>query len=374
MENSLPKLAVSDPAQILIHPEHAQGNLKVPSPQQKKSPHTLLNIISVFLIVFLLSLLLAAYFLIPKTRTVIYARSTAETFSTVSEKTDKVDTSLKSLYQLVTAGAATESTTQIGNGVLAAQDSAQNDFADSAVLVLTAAKSSTSQDGRVKGFSIPESDPNKGTRTQRQVAKDIDTKKKEADSAANLIDSLANEQVSDSAKDLKQDITSVKLKTDKYLSEAGKTSAFYVKISDASLELYNLSTSINSSADIKNAISKLTSLRGDFADGESSLPEEMSSLNKDVVGIFDLLIGYFKDLDSGKFTTGAALYNSYVEFLAQAKTITAQTQVHEINFWQNNEALANYKDLSAEQSELIKEATAVKKQNNYFLMPLLGVN
>ncbi|HSX57706.1 MAG TPA: hypothetical protein VLE47_00345 [Candidatus Saccharimonadales bacterium] len=373
MPNSLPKLPPSAPAQIFIHPEHIEGTLKVPI-EKKSHPNKGINIVAAFVIVGLILILAGAYYIIPRTRTVAFASSTIESVGELSGKTDKVNSSLTSLYQSLTQGqSGSAGTTQISDQVLGLQSDLSKKLSDSSLLTLSAAYEATGKT-KVKAFSVPDEDPNKVTREQRSLAKEIADKKKDAEASLSEATALTNENLSGKAATLETQLSQVNIDTKDYLSEAEKTSLYYVNLSDASIELYNLSSSLVSPKDIAVALPKLTALRSSFADYDSAkLPDQMDSLNKDVVGIFDLLIGFFKEVSSGN-QSEEALAASYQNFLSSAKTLESQTSVHEISFWQNNAAFSNYKNLTSSQTEVIKKAQEVKKENNFFVLSWFGVN
>lgn len=378
MDSSLPKLTHNN--QILIHPNHAAGNLKISSPERNtERDKKLIRLTAILAVGLLLVVVLFSFFLLPRTKTAMYAANTSQIVDNLVSKTDDVDQALNVLYQSLTASSAggDQDLSEIKTNVLSANTSAATNFLTAnSLLLLRRAEQITTGSSQVLGFSVPETDPNKAVRVQRKLAENI--AKKTSASALVLeqgLQNLIDNQVSPENNPLKKQLVLLENQTETYLTEADKTSKYYVTISDAAIEIYNISNSISSVNDIDESVADLTALRSQFANlGQKQLPEESDELNQDIVAVFDLLIGLFKEVKASSVSDPARLLTSYASFITQARGLALQTAVHELNFWQNNPTLSSYQDLTGDYNEVRDQADKVKDDNSYFLLPLLGVN
>lgn len=375
--SNLPKIIPTAQNQILIHPDHAAGNLTVPANQTKS--HKSVNIVATVAIFILLAILSISYIYIPRTRTVMFASSTQESLETLNSKTSEVNTALDTLYQSLTASSASEDAnlSEIKTDVLSANTSVPtNSFIGNSLLLFENGLRTAEKQGKVKGFSIPESDPNKLIREQRKIAEAVAEK---SSSAQTIIDQdikvLKTPSLSAKTEPLQKEIQVLATKSGEFLSESKKTSGFYIAISDASIEIYNISTTLTNLNDIDNSVVDLSKIRNKFADYDKNmLPNEIEPLNNDVVAIFDLLIGFFKEVSTTNPQNTTALTNSYDNFINKTKSLGTQTYIHELDFWQKNKSLSSYKSLASDFSQAIKQAEELENSNTYFLLPLLGVN
>lgn len=375
---NLPKIQSTISNQILIHPQHAQGTLPVAShtPNLAANLRTK-NIFAAVLIFALLLILSGGYFYIPRTKTVMYAQSTAEVFENLSSKISQVNSALDILYKSLTASSAgnDSSLSEIKTNVLAANSSAiTSSFVGNSILLTNLATNSVKKQGAVRGFSVPETDPNKTVREQRKLAMNIATKSKDAQLTVNQnLKPLNSDNLPPRAELLQSDLKNLQTKTNEFLTEAEKTSKYYVALSDAAIDIYRISTTITSPKDIENSVSDLTKLRSQFVDyDQKQLPSEIDELNSDIVAIFDLLINFFTLFGNDSQNDPAKLLASYTSLISETRSLGVQTSVHELNFWQNNKILSSYVQLEEEYSVFISNANEVKRKNNYFLLPLLG--
>lgn len=370
----MPKLTPTTQNQILIHPEHAQGTLQVPIVKEQKTK-SFVGIFSAVAIFVLISILALGYFYIPKTRTVIYANSAIEDVSVVNSKSDSVNQALDSLYKHLTGSSASADTSlsEIKADVLSANTSAAtNSLSANSFLLATEAEKIISEKGKVKGFSIPEADPNKIVREQRKLAESVETRSKETQ---NLLDSKIaiheNKDNPPSAEELQKQLKEVLAKTSLYASETEKTSLYYIEISDASIDLYNISSSLSTLKDVDNAIADLTKIKNRFAQYQKEdLPVGMEELNNDVVAVFDVLIGFFQVANTNDPNKLAAALN---DFLSDTASLSNKTYSDELSFWQNNKVLSSYEALNSDFEKVKKTAEDVKENNNFFLLGALGV-
>lgn len=372
---NLPKIQPNLQNQVLIHPDHAAGNLKIPSNNPGSVKPKISSGLVIISIISLSAILLLGFVALPRTRSVMYAAGTAETLGNLSSRTNNVNDALDLLYQSLTSSSAGDDTSlsEANSGVLAANSSASTNFlSGNSLLLFQKVKGVLEKTGKVKGFSIPKDDPNKVIREQRKLAENVSDK---ASLAQELIDSdlvkLQKSSFLSGINSLKTDVENLSSKTDLYLAESTKTAKYYVSISDAAIELYNISNQINSFEDIDNSISDLTKVRNVFANyDKKALPAEIDDLNQDVVSVFDLLIGFFQKIKS---ESSSNLLNSLTDFVGQTNNLAVQTSIHELNFWQNNKILSSYKELTSSYDTAIKKAAQVKSDNNYFLLPLFGI-
>ncbi len=376
--SDLPKIQSTFQNQVLIHPDHAAGNLKVPTSNQTDLNQKTPIAVAVLSIFSLAAVLLLGFIVIPRTRNVMYAANAAETLETLDTRIKNVNESLDLLYQSLTASNASDDTSlsEIDSGVLAANTSAAtNSLSGNSLLLLKSIREVLERSSQVKGFSIPENDPNKAVRQQRKLAENISDKSELAqDLLKKKLLHLKTSSVPSGADLLKKDVEETTKKTDLYLSETDKTAKYYVSVSDAAIELYNISNTITSVNDIDNSVTDLTKIRNVFANyDKKELPAEMDDLNKDVVTVFDLLINFFKTVKTDSVSNPGNLLTALATFVSETKSLGVQTSIHELNFWQNNKALSSYKDLAKDYDTTIKKAGEVKEQNNYFLLPLIGI-
>ncbi len=90
MDPNLPNLNSPNQNQILIHPDHAAGTLKVskaPSGNSPKPTNTLI-ILGIIAVVGFAAL---TFFFIPRTQAVMFANSTEEKVKALNDKTGEVD-------------------------------------------------------------------------------------------------------------------------------------------------------------------------------------------------------------------------------------------------------------------------------------------
>ena len=94
MDSNLPKLTPTVANQILIHPDHAAGTLKVSKFNSNKTNQNLTNLFAGLAIFALVGVAILSFFFIPRSQAVVFANNTVETVGELNSKTDEVDKSL----------------------------------------------------------------------------------------------------------------------------------------------------------------------------------------------------------------------------------------------------------------------------------------
>ncbi len=366
-------------AQIFIHPEHEAGTLAVaqqisPKTSKKKTDKMFL------LLSIVIALLIVAgsgifFILIPRSQNVTFATSVKETVSSSSERTEKVNSSLEILYKAITAQAEDVTLSQNQNiRFISTKEDSFGGVFDSASRLVQQTKDNLSKKEDVKSFAVPAGDPNQEARKHRELAQDISEKAKSAEELNAKLLALINKPIPNGSKDLKDETTKLHKSTKDYIDQSTNTSDYYVAISEASIELVTMASSIYSEKDIENAISKLTSLRTKFAEYEKSkLPQGIDNYNKDIVETFDLLLILYKDVNEGKLKTEQQIVNAYTNFMNDLQSVSVRAVNDEVSFWQNNQALNSFDKLSDKQTQVQKDAETVKDNNNFFLLEWAGV-
>lgn len=373
-----PILPASSQSQLFIHPEHEAGTLTV---KQEKSGNLTVRFDHKFLIFFSFILVFGSvaallfFFLLPRSQTVKFANSTKEVVSSSSEKTEEIDKSLEILYKARTS--QTDDVTLSGISVQGTQlTNSSNTMVkpDFFANILDLAKKSNEtleSKEKVRGFSVPAYDPNKESRKHRELAKDISEKSEAAQEVNIKLIQLKSTTTPTSANELKTELEKLQENSKEYIDQADSTAEYYISLSDSAIELTNLASSLNTTKDIDNAISKLSSLKTKFSE-EENLPSGIEEYNKDIVETFDLLIGFFQQIRNGSIVTQDQALKAYNNFIVQVQSVSQRALTHEIDFWQNNDALTGWENLLDEHTNVLKKAEKVKNSNDFILLQWAG--
>lgn len=374
----------SDSSQIFIHPDHEAGVLPLnPNPRSAhKSKKLFLEILfSAVIFISVVSASLLFFVFIPRSQNVVFANSVRDTVSSSSERAAKINSSLDLLYKALTNQSQKNDGVTLSDAsstpVLGISTVNSDIIGKTSFTILENLKDTLDKISKVKGFSAPSNDPNKESRDHRALANDVATKIADQRAVHKQLMDLTSTSVPSGSKKLQNEIVALVEKTGKYIDQAQKTSVYYVAISDASIVLTNLSTTTNIStpAAIDNVISTLTTLKSKFSDYKTNdLPEEIGDYNKDIAGVFDLLLNLYKDVKSGKLADESSALTAYNNFINQLKSLGVSATNHEINFWQNNKALSGWGSLANEHTDVLISAKKVKENNNFFLLNWAGIN
>ncbi|HEY4694779.1 MAG TPA: hypothetical protein VIH52_02335 [Candidatus Nanoarchaeia archaeon] len=377
MRKPAPSEPLYQDAQIFIHPDHERGKLIVPKHYFNRVTHIIRNnrftfVTSLFLIVIGLAIALVNLVFIPKAQIITFASKTKEIVSASSEGVENTYQSLDLLYQFVTESIDTDASFSSDTGNFSA---AYSFFSIYQTAKKLAEQAKTTTEDAVKGLAIPKSDPNLEIRQQRNLAVEIS---KEIIRAGNLqsdFSDLFSLPVPKTIKDFKDQVVSLERATTKYFSEAEKTAAYYVTLSDSSLELSNLATSTTTVKDLDKTIEQLTILRDQFLGyTEEELPEQIESYNADIVEVFDLLVVFYRDLRSQGLTSSEAFYESYDNFLTRIQGVSTKAETDQISFWQNNPSFSTYEDLLSQHTQILKNSQKVSESNRFFFLDWVGIN
>ncbi len=372
--SALPTLPKSDDSQILTHPEHILGKLALPKIKntsgKSSSVSKTLLIFAGFLIIFFVVALFT--FFIPRTNTFKFALESIEAVKTSSKNIDGVNSSLEILYQA--RSNSKESDVTVSKKNVLGTKTASQDLTIFVEAVATAEKIKDVFDkaSSVKAFSVPSGDPTVLIRKHRELAIAIAEKVTAAKDSLAKIRSLKKATQGSTTSDLVAKLNSLESDTNRYIDQSQKTSDYYVEISEASIDLYNLAAATNTIKDVDSGIVKLGSLKAKFAD-HKTLPEQMSAYNEDLVEMFDLLGLYFGDLKSIMQGKKVDLTKNYAAFLLQIQSISARAINDEVSFWQNNKSLSNYDNLVQKHQKVITTSEKLKKSNDFFLLNWVGI-
>ncbi len=371
---SFPPLPKRDHSQILTDPEHILGKLSLPkirdNPKKTTPAGKVPIIISLFLVIFFVVALTA--FFIPRTNTFKFAVESIEAVTSLSKNIDGVNTSLEILYQ-ARSNPEQSDVNVSRKDVLGSKTTSQ----DLTIFIEASSTAKKIKDvfdkaSSVKAFSVPAGDPTVLIRKHRELATEIAEKVADAKDSLSKIRSLKNRALGSTTDTLLEKLDSLEGSTNKYIDQSQKTSDYYVDISEASIDLYNLAAATNTVKDVDSGIFKLGSLESKFS-GYKALPDQMGAYNKDLVEMFDLLGLYFGDLKSILKGESVDMTKKYALFLLELKSISARAVNDEVSFWQNNKSLSNYDTLVKEHSEVIALSEKLKTSNNFFLVDWIGM-
>lgn len=370
--NSLPTLPVSNNSQVFIHPEHEQGSLVIPkNPQRIKNRFLPLTLTISIVGLLSIAALIFGYF-IPRSQAVSYAKSVREFVTESSEKLDKVNSSLDILYKARTAQKEDVSVTKVLEASTS-KDSSEINIFRNAQRVIAEIKQNFEKNSKVKGYTLPSDDPAFEIRQHRELARDIAKKTLEAEITLEKIADLEKQSIPQTANAVKEKISNLEEGSNNYVDQAKKSSEYYIDVSDASIELLSLANSINTPKDLDITISKFSALKSKFSNYQN-LPEEIEAYNSDLIEVFDLSATYISQIrevvNSGyvKPMPSSQLFNS------QLQSISSRAVDDEISFWQNNESLSSYDDLSKEHTDILESSQKLKDKNYFFFLKWLGVD
>lgn len=167
-------------------------------------------------------------------------------------------------------------------------------------------------------------------------------------------------------------------KTNKYLDQATKTTSYYYKISDFQIKLnpfltsyYNLLSEAAQSKnpelfidridELESTISKLNNEIKSFSISE--LPQGLEDLHTDNLKVVEILYTNIKDVGQAISDVDFEAFSEYILSLEQQlEPLSTRAVTLEINFWQNNTSLTNdktlidnYKNQEKALQELIKK-------------------
>lgn len=370
----LPNLPISPNSHILIHPEHEKGNLIILQQSERTSSNfPYVKVFLTLVILFLLGTTAAIVLIfIPMSQAYNFASNSKESVTISSANIEKVNGSLDILYK-ARSGSEPNDITLSDETVLDANTKMLSDsIFDSAKHSSERVKDVVDKSSHVKAFSVPANDPSIEVRKHRQLASDIATKVTASKTTLAKLVELKNKAVPSQASELKTNLSKLETDTNKYIDQAQKTSDYYVAVSEASIDLYTLASATNTVKDIDSAISKISSLKSEFA-SYKALPAEMDSYNQDLVDMFDLLAKYFENLKTAVQGQKLDPNQQYTSFLLQLQSISAKAVSDEITFWQNNNSLSNYSDLAKEHTTVITSSQKVKDANYFFLLSWIGI-
>ena len=185
---------------------------------------------------------------------------------------------------------------------------------------------------------------------------------------------------------LKGDINQLKSESQDYLSEAQKTSNYYILSSDLSIELESnfdaFALSLQGSSDINSLVSSFDEISNDLRSLKSklekvsptNLPSEIEDYHRDSIALFDVVINYFDDL---KVLTlkgdDKKIINLTIDTSLELNKLVLSGVDHEISFWKNNQTLNSYDNISSSHTEVLKKLETEKDNSNFFLFKFFGV-
>ena len=239
----------------------------------------------------------------------------------------------------------------------------------------------------MKGFTTPADDPNKIYRDQRDLAVNVGKSVKSSDKTINeLSENISAKAVPNSLSSLKGDLNQLKSESQDYLSEAQKTSNYYIISSDLSIELESnfdaFALSLQGSSDINSLVSSFDEISNDLRSLKSklekvsptNLPSGIEDYHRDSIALFGVVINYFDDL---KVLTlkgdDKKIVNLTIDTSLELNKLVLAGVDHEISFWKNNKILNSYDSISDSHTELLKKLEAERDGSNFFLFKFFGV-
>lgn len=369
----LPTLPLTANSQVFIHPEHEQGNLIISKPSKKSKRLFLPLILLISTIGLVSSIAILFFYFIPKAQAVNYAKNTKELVSSSSEKLDKVSSSLNILYKARTAQTEDVTLTKVLEANTLKRDVIESNIFKNTQKIVSIIRHNFEKNSNVKGYTVPNSDPSFEIRKHRDLARDIGKKTLEAEKILEEITDLKNQNVPQSAQEVKEDISALEENSSNYIDQANKCSNYYIDVSDASIELQSLANSINTPKDLDTTISKFSALKSKFSNYQD-LPEEIESYNNDLVELFTLSATYITEIRDAVKNNDSRLMPNTLLFNSQMQSIATRAVNDEISFWQNNESLSSYDDLSKEHTDLLSSSQKLKDKNYFFFLKWLGVD
>ena len=174
-----------------------------------------------------------------------------------------------------------------------------------------------------------------------------------------------------------------------YLDESSKTTSYYQKLTDINIRLVPMLSSyllffqqVASTRNPTPYLPQLDEIESTFKDlnkeilaiNTNTLPEGINDLHKDNLKVMEIIgVSITQSRSAIKALSLVQFIGALSDFEQKLSPLTMRATTLELNFWQNNKALASYKELVGYYDATIKKAGEVKENNNYFLLPLLGV-
>jgi len=366
-------------------------------------------VVSILIVLFLGG---AFAYLFPKAQSVRFASATHQSVSNLFIEMDTVDSSLNALFKFSTTGEASDvqlssltKSFQKFNIILSSVEGIQkeeiedgNEFGlrlDDLIDDLSEIfknleindRGNVTFNQKVKGFTTPADDPNKIYRDQRDLAVNVEKSVKSSEKSINeLSENISAKSVPNSLSSLKVDINQLKSESEDYLSEAQKTSNYYILSSDLSIELESnfdaFALSLQGSSDINSLVTSFDEISNDLRNLKSklekvsptNLPSEIEDYHRDSIELFDVVINYFDDL---KVLTlkgdDKKIINLTIDTSLELNKLVLSGIDHEISFWKNNQTLNSYDNISSSHTEILKKLETEKDNSNFFLFKFFGV-
>lgn len=386
---------------------HDQPQIKQ-LPVSKRLFRRRIFVVSILIVLFLGG---AFAYLFPKAQSVRFASTTRLSVSNLFTEMDTVDSSLNALFKFSTTGE--ESDVQLSsltksfqkfNIILSSEviqkeevedgnefgvrlDDLIDDLSEVFKNLEISDRGSVNFGDKVKGFTTPADDPNKIYRDQRDLAVNVGKSVKSSEKTINeLSRNISAKAVPNSLSSLKGDLNQLKSESQDYLSEAQKTSNYYILSSDLSIELESnfdaFALSLQGSSDINSLVSSFDEISNDLRSLKSklekvsptNLPNEIENYHRDSIALFDVVINYFDDL---KVLTlngdDKKIINLTIDTSLELNKLVLSGVDHEISFWKNNQTLNSYDNISSSHTEVLKKLETEKDNSNFFLFKFFGV-
>lgn len=381
------------------------------SSETSSKPKSMGKRLFIILLAITLSLGGAIAYLFPKAQSVRFASTTRQSVSNLFTEMDTVDSSLNALFKFSTTGE--ESDVQLSsltksfqkfNIILSSEviqkeeiedgnefglrlDDLIDDLSEVFKNLEISDRGSVNFGDKVKGFTTPADDPNKIYRDQRDLAVNVGKSVKSSEKSINeLSRNISAKAVPNSLSFLKGNINQLKSESQDYLSEAQRTSNYYILSSDLSIELESnfdaFALSLQGSSDINSLVSSFDEISNDLRSLKSklekvsptNLPNEIEDYHRDSIALFDVVINYFNDL---KVLTlkgdDKKIINLTIDTSLALNKLVLSGVDHEISFWKNNQTLNSYDNISSSHTEVLKKLETEKDNSNFFLFKFFGV-
>ena len=368
------------------------------SPETSSKPKSMGKRLFIILLAITLSLGGAIAYLFPKAQSVRFASTTRQSVSNLFTEMDTVNSSLNALFKFSTTGEESDVQLSSVDGISVEKVGPGNEFGlrlndliDDLSKVFKnleiSDRGSVNFGEKVKGFTTPADDPNKIYRDQRDLAVNVGKSVKSSDKTINeLSRNISAKAVPNSLSSLKGDINQLKSESQDYLSEAQKTSNYYILSSDLSIELESnfdaFALSLQGSSDRNSLVSSFDEISNDLRSLKSklekvsptNLPSEIEDYHRDSIALFDVVINYFDDL---KVLTlkgdDKKIINLTIDTSLELNKLVLSGVDHEISFWKNNQTLNSYDNISSSHTEVLKKLETEKDKSNFFLFKFFGV-
>ena len=368
------------------------------SPETSSKPKSMGKRLFIILLAITLSLGGAIAYLFPKAQSVRFASTTRQSVSNLFTEMDTVNSSLNALFKFSTTGEESDVQLSSVDGISVEKVGPGNEFGlrlndliDDLSKVFKnleiSDRGSVNFGEKVKGFTTPADDPNKIYRDQRDLAVNVGKSVKSSDKTINeLSRNISAKAVPNSLSSLKGDINQLKSESQDYLSEAQKTSNYYILSSDLSIELESnfdaFALSLQGSSDRNSLVSSFDEISNDLRSLKSklekvsptNLPSEIEDYHRDSIALFDVVINYFDDL---KVLTlkgdDKKIINLTIDTSLELNKLVLSGVDHEISFWKNNQTLNSYDNISSSHTEVLKKLETEKDNSNFFLFKFFGV-